>query len=136
MMKLSIGCPMFHRLLISASLVFWATIAPFASAAELVMVEQQGCAYCREWHKVIGPIYAKTPEGAFAPLRVIDIDDPVPADLRFARKAVYTPTFILVEDGVELGRIQGYPGEDFFWGLLDMLLQDKTDYVANAPTNG
>lgn len=127
---------MLHRLLISASLLFWATIASFATAAELVMVEQQGCAYCREWHKVIGPIYAKTPEGAFAPLRVIDIDDPLPADLALDRKPVYTPTFILVENGAELGRIEGYPGEDFFWGLLGMLLQAKTDYIANPPPKG
>lgn len=127
---------MFHRLLISASLLFWATFASITSAAELVMVEQQGCAYCREWHRVIGPIYGKTPEGAYAPLRVIDIDAPIPADLTFDRKPVYTPTFILIENGVELGRIEGYPGEDFFWGLLGMMLKAKTDYVAQEPTNG
>ena len=34
------------------------------------------------------------------------------------RRVSFTPTFILVQDGVEVGRIEGYPGEDFFWGLL------------------
>jgi hypothetical protein len=28
-----------------------------------------------------------------------------------------------VENGKEVGRIRGYPGEDFFWGLLQLLLK-------------
>jgi hypothetical protein len=35
---------------------------------------------------------------------------------------VFTPTFVLVEDGTEAGRIEGYPGEDFFWPLLAKLI--------------
>ena len=92
-----------------------------AQAAELVMVEEQGCAYCVAWKNDIGPIYPKTAEGAFAPLRMIDIDDGVPADLTFARKVVFTPTFILIDNNTEVARIEGYPGEDFFWGLLSAM---------------
>lgn len=36
---------------------------------------------------------------------------------------MYTPTFILLEDGQEVGRIEGYPGEGFFWGLLGKMLE-------------
>ena len=107
-----------------------------AEAAELVMVEQDGCGYCREWHKVIGPIYPRTPEGAFAPLRTVDIRDGAPAGVTYARRVVYTPTFILVEDGLELARIEGYPGEDFFWGLLGMMLKAKTSYQEPVPAPG
>jgi hypothetical protein len=28
-----------------------------------------------------------------------------------------------VEDGREIGRIRGYPGEDFFWGLLGEMIE-------------
>ena len=35
---------------------------------------------------------------------------------------LYTPTFVLVANGEEVGRIEGYPGDAFFWGLLDRLL--------------
>ena len=103
-----------------------------AQATELVMVEQQGCAYCIAWKKEIGPIYPKTDEGAFAPLRMIDIDDGVPADLTFARKVMYTPTFILIDNNTEVARIEGYPGEDFFWGLLNMMLTSKTSFTGGA----
>ena len=29
----------------------------------------------------------------------------------------------------EVARIEGYPGEDFFWGLLEMMLKAKTGYT-------
>ena len=52
----------------------------------------------------------------------IDIHDDYPADLSFARSLFFTPTFVLVEDGQELARIEGYPGEDCFWGLLEVMM--------------
>lgn len=97
-------------------------------AAELVMVEQEGCHYCAQWNAAIGPIYGKTSEGRFAPLRRVDLHQPVPEDLRFDSKVVFTPTFILVEDGQELARIEGYPGEELFWWMLAKLLADETEF--------
>lgn len=96
-------------------------------AAELVMVQQPGCAWCQRWDADIGAIYPKTPEGRAAPLRRVDIRAK-PDDLIYARQVVFTPTFLLVEDGVELDRIEGYPGEDFFWGLLGMMLERAIDF--------
>ena len=71
--------------------------------------------------------YPKTAEGAFAPLRRVDITDVTDA-VDTARAVVFTPTFLVVEEGAELGRLEGYPGSEFFWPLLDRLLTDKTDY--------
>jgi hypothetical protein len=88
------------------------------SAAELVMFESDICEWCEKWHEEVGVIYAKTDEARLAPLRRVDIYDPVPEDLKHLKAAHYTPTFVLMQDGKEVGRILGYPGEDFFWGLL------------------
>ena len=118
---------MFARLI--SFLAFAIFVTGQAFAVELIMVEQKGCAHCQAWHKAIGPIYPKTPEGAFAPLRVVNIADGAPEGVQFARKPVFTPTFILVDEGAEIGRIEGYPGEDFFWGLLEMMLKAKTSYI-------
>jgi hypothetical protein len=105
------------------------TLGGSATAAELVMVEQRGCIYCKMWHDEVGPEeYSRTSEGAFAPLRHIDLHEPRPEDIVFAAPLRITPTFVLVEDGRELGRMEGYPGEDFFWGLLDMMLKAHTTY--------
>lgn len=104
--------------------VLLATTAPagVAAAAELVMFERRGCSYCAQWHEEIGPIYPKTPESRSAPLRRVDLDQRRPDDLAHLAPVSFTPTFVLVEGGQEVGRILGYPGQDFFWGLLDELL--------------
>ena len=92
-----------------------------ALAAELVMVEQHGCHWCEKWNAEIGHMYANTEESRRAPLRRIDLHD-LPDDIAFASRPVFTPTFVLVQDGQELGRMEGYAGDEFFWFLLDQLL--------------
>ncbi|MBS8227096.1 hypothetical protein DYI42_12720 [Vannielia litorea] len=116
-------------------LTFALTVLPALARAEtvLVMVEEEGCAWCARWNKEIGPIYAKTPEGRAAPLRREMIGAP-PEDIAFDRGLHFTPTFVLVRDGAELGRIEGYPGEDFFWGLLGQLME-QSGVALPAETN-
>lgn len=92
-------------------------------AAELVMFESDSCEWCEKWHEEIGVVYAKTTEAKIAPLRRVSIEDPMPGDLVQVRAVHYTPTFVVMENGEEVGRILGYPGEDFFWGLLDIELK-------------
>ena len=106
-----------------AILLLAVLVSQQARAAELIMLEEHGCPWCERWDEEIGVIYHKTPEGKRAPLRRLDIHDPLPVDLRFLVKGGYTPTFVLVDNGREIGRIRGYPGEDFFWGLLGQMLK-------------
>lgn len=106
-----------HRLVLAAMLACPAPAA-FAAELELVMVEQPGCIYCARWNDEVAPEYPVTDEGKAAPLRRVQLRAPLPDDITLAAPAVYTPTFILLADGVEQGRIEGYPGEDFFWPLL------------------
>lgn len=86
------------------------------------MVEEKGCVWCARWNDEISHIYPKTDEGKAAPLRRIDLHDPLQDDLIFSRSLHFTPTFVLIIDGQEANQIEGYPGEDFFWGLLEQML--------------
>lgn len=95
-----------------------------AHAAQLVMMEQQGCAWCIRWHNEIGGTYPKTDEAKRAPLRTIDINKPLPDDLAWLRVERFTPSFVLVEGDQEIGRIRGYPGDEFFWFLLNEMLDE------------
>jgi hypothetical protein len=97
------------------------TLAP-ARAAELVMFTQRGCVWCQQFDREIAPAYEKTTEGKRAPLRRVDIAKPVPADLVFIQRERFTPVFVLIDGGREFGRIRGYPGDAFFYGLLDNLI--------------
>lgn len=99
-------------------------------AADLVMVEQAGCHWCEKWHGEIAEIYPKTQDGQRAPLRHVDLRD-LPDDIAFTSRPVFTPTFVLVQDGQELGRIEGYAGDEFFWFLLGRLLDDHS--IPTAP---
>lgn len=93
-----------------------------AAAAELVMFRTKACPYCAAWDHDIGGIYHKTEEGRRAPLRIVDMDEERPAELAGIKGLVYSPTFVLVQNEREVGRISGYPGPDFFWPLLGDLL--------------
>ncbi|MGE4611301.1 MAG: hypothetical protein AAED33_07905 [Paracoccaceae bacterium] len=95
---------------------------PAVAEVRLMMVEEEGCPWCERWNRDVGGVYDITEEGKFAPLWRYHISDPVPEGITFASAPHYTPTFILLVDGTEVNRIEGYPGEAFFWGLLDMML--------------
>ncbi|NUB45747.1 thioredoxin family protein [Fertoebacter nigrum] len=99
-------------------------VAARAEALQLLMFEQPGCIYCARWNEEVAPQYPLTTEGKAAPLRRLQLRDPLPEDVAVASKPVFTPTFVLLEDGVETGRIEGYPGADFFWPLLAELIAD------------
>ncbi|QCO55644.1 thioredoxin family protein [Pseudorhodobacter turbinis] len=96
--------------------------AAWAGSFTLYMVEQAGCIYCERWDAEVGDAYHLTAEGRAAPLKRIDLRAEVPEGVTFVRRPAFTPTFVLVEDGQEVGRLEGYAGEDFFWVLLEEML--------------
>jgi hypothetical protein len=100
-----------------------------ARAAELLMFERQGCAWCIRWEREIAPVYGKTAEGQAAPLRRINVDNGAPSHAevgsRLKATVLYTPTFVLVDNGQEIGRITGYGGPEQFWGLLGKMLASR-----------
>ena len=103
---------------LALSLSSWAS----ARAAELLMFETRGCPWCAAWHREVGSGYARSTEGQRAPLRRLDLADTEKAGVTFATPITASPTFVLVDKGREIGRITGYPGADFFWGLLAPLV--------------
>ena len=107
-------------------IVMACTAAVSVSATELVMVEQHGCHWCEKWNAEISHIYPKTEAGARAPLRRVNLRD-LPSDITFASRPVFTPTFVLVDDGEELARMEGYSGDIFFWFLLEKMLDAHPD---------
>jgi hypothetical protein len=111
------------------------SLLPSAAAAELrlAMFEEAGCVWCERWNAEIGPIYPKTEEGRIAPLERFDIHEADYDALELDSRPYFTPTFILLDDGKELGRIEGYPGEDFFWALLEQMLAELPVEAGELP---
>jgi thioredoxin-related protein len=118
-------------ILIALSLTLSASLSAMSVQAEemrLLMFEEVGCHWCAKWNSKIGPIYPKTAEGRAAPLQRIDIHDGIPASITLKSRPQFTPTFVVIRKGREIGRIEGYPGEDFFWGLMEQILTDTPEY--------
>ena len=99
----------------------------------LLMVEQAGCIYCARWDAEVAPEYPLTAEGEAAPLARADIRSDLLDTLEITSRPVLTPTFILLRDGVEVSRLEGYPGEDFFWGLLQRMLTEADIPLEDGP---
>ena len=102
----------------------------FAYASEkynLVYVEQKGCFYCEIWDEEIAHIYPKTREGQFAPLIRLDISS-YETKMDYVEPVIFTPTFILIKNSSEISRVEGYIGDDLFWGMLEVMLKRETNY--------
>jgi hypothetical protein len=85
----------------------------------LLMVDDVNCRYCRKFDAEIGGGYPRSPQGRIAPLQKVRRKS---RELQPFNPVIYTPTFLLVRRGEELGRITGYPGADYFYPELDLLL--------------
>jgi hypothetical protein len=114
------GLPSFF---LSGWLALACSIIPAVStAAELLIFERAGCPWCQRWNRDVGPVYSNTAEGLRAPLRRIDLDQKSPRDFDLREPVRFTPTFVLVENGSEIGRLTGYINDEAFWGMLANLL--------------
>jgi hypothetical protein len=97
--------------------------AAAAEAARMVFLERSDCPFCRRWLRDVGEqAWNRSDLGARAPLRRVDVSGGLPADLRFIANWRFTPTFVLVRGGAEVGRITGYNGDTFFWQQAESLI--------------
>jgi thioredoxin-related protein len=119
---------MFARTFVKTSVLIAAgmLLPVVAQASELLMFEQAGCVYCQRWDRNVGSLYEKAPESKSLPLRRIDIQNQRASGVTLASPVRYTPTFVVVDNGREVGRITGYSNDDSFWGLLDALAAKLT----------
>ena len=85
------------------------------SSGQLVMITSSHCPWCEAFEDDVGKGYDRTEEALIYPLRRHDFYEPMPDDLAHLTPATMTPTFIVVRDGAEVGRIIGYPGAELFW---------------------
>lgn len=118
------------RTLLLASLAIALSAFAPARAAELLMFESPGCHWCIKWHAEVGIGYPKSAEGQQAPLRRLQLADRTPQDVILAAPVTVTPTFVLIDKGREIGRIVGYPGADFFWGMFEQMLKKRAPQPA------
>ena len=82
------------------------------------------CAYCKAWENEIANIYLKTEFEDQFKLSFIDFSSNADFQKYGISKIVkVTPTFIFVKDKTEVGRIEGYTGQELFWWQVDEIIK-------------
>ena len=82
------------------------------------------CAYCKAWENEIANIYPKTEFEDEFKLSFINFFSNVELEKYGISKTVkVTPTFIFVKDKTEVGRIEGYNGQELFWWQVDEIIK-------------
>jgi len=109
-------------LLLPPLLMLWGRPAA-AQGAVLVMLERHDCPWCRRWLREVGEeAWNRSDLGRRAPLRRVDVARGLPEDLAGLRNWRFTPTFVLMAEGREIGRITGYQSDWAFWQQAEALL--------------
>lgn len=127
--------PAFFRLVV---LLLGSLLFSKLQAAELLIFERPGCSYCAAFDREVASVYPLTAEGKAVPSRRVDITKPIPADLAFVKVERLTPVFVLVDNGHEIGRFRGYSGDEHFWGMFGVLIEQLKTLTPPAvgPTDG
>jgi thioredoxin-related protein len=117
----------FSMLLISVSVR--AAVEPHggeasASRLQLVVVEAQGCIYCRIFRRDVLPLYRTSARANVMPMRFSDVNDVEEGKLKLVAPIDNVPTVLLIEDAREVGRVSGYVGPENFFHSLDRLIRD------------
>ncbi|AGK56482.1 hypothetical protein HYPDE_23983 [Hyphomicrobium denitrificans 1NES1] len=99
---------------------------PPSNAFELIVVEADGCIYCKLFRRDVLPAYEASEQGKEAPVRFLDVNDIDTARLDLTSTVNIVPTFVIVKSHREVGRIAGYVGPENFFHSINYL-------IASAP---
>ncbi|MGE0055477.1 MAG: thioredoxin fold domain-containing protein [Hyphomicrobium sp.] len=89
---------------------------------ELVVMEAPGCIYCTLFRRDVLPAYESSPKAKELPIRFVDINDEAADALGIDYPVDIVPTFVVLKNNKEVGRIPGYTGPEFFFHTINYLL--------------
>ena len=90
----------------------------------MLMITDKNCLYCIIWEKQIGKIYPKTDIAKKFPLKRIEVKNFINYKKYDLKKTNITPTFILIKNTKEEGRIEGYTNPEMFWWQVDEIMDN------------
>lgn len=114
------------------AIIFSLLFSAPALAAELLMIHNPVCPFCKAFMNDVAPYYSETKHGKTLPLVVIDIT--ITENIEWLKRELGagnikkirgTPTFIIYDDGKEIGRVEGYGGKEWFYEKLDEAVEES-----------
>ena len=100
------------------ALTFAASPQTAVADIRLIMVTSDHCPYCRAWELDIGTVYDKSSYAKTLPLTRVEIGSKMPGGLTLQKPVVGTPTFLIIHNGREINRRNGYFDAEMFWWWL------------------
>jgi thioredoxin-related protein len=107
---------------VKAELDHDAAIPAAPVAMELVVLEAPGCIYCGLFRRDVLPSYEASGRAKEMPIRFVDINDAAADALGLDSPVDIVPTFVVLKNNHEVGRIPGYTGPEFFFHTINHLL--------------
>lgn len=107
---------------VKAELDHEAAIPAAPVAMELVVLEAPGCIYCGLFRRDVLPSYQASGRAKEMPIRFVDINDAAADALGLDSPVDIVPTFVVLKNNHEVGRIPGYTGPEFFFHTINHLL--------------
>lgn len=107
---------------VKAGLDYEAPIPAAPVAMELVVLEAPGCTYCGLFRRDVLPSYEASDRAKEMPIRFVDINDEAADALGLDGPIDVVPTFVVLKNNHEVGRIPGYTGPEFFFHTINSLL--------------
>jgi thioredoxin-related protein len=98
---------------------------PHLGNMQLVVMEADGCVYCNIFRRDVLPSYEASERGKDLPVRFIDVNDVETARIELQSPIDILPTFVIVKDNREIGRIPGYIGPEDFFHSINYLLSSS-----------
>lgn len=98
---------------------------PAGPTMELVVMEAPGCIYCTLFRRDVLPSYAASERAKDVPVRFVDINDESADALGLEGPVDVVPTFIVLRNNHEIGRIPGYLGPEFFFHSINYLISSQ-----------
>ena len=99
--------------------------APQPIAIEVVVYETTDCLYCFLFRRDVAPGYRRSRRGQSVPLRYLNLDEATPS--RGLKAPIsQVPTAVVMREGHEIGRIEGYTGPHSFYQAIARLFATLT----------
>jgi thioredoxin-like negative regulator of GroEL len=96
-------------------------------AAEVIVFEMAGCHHCVAFRDNLGARYLASTLQRAAPMRFVDIDKSDPASYPLATELRMLPTIVLIKNGREIDRLEGYPVPEIMFAMVKDALASQSD---------
>jgi thioredoxin-like negative regulator of GroEL len=90
---------------------------------EIVVFEAENCTYCSAFRSQILPNYRQSPRNVELPVRFVDVNATGVDKMKLIAPIQMVPTVVMMKNGQEVDRIQGYTGPELFHQLVTKMLQ-------------